>query len=143
MAYLSAMLVSEKAGEAKRFFVSVSTGEVGDGNSIYITVSPKFCCYPVLNMLGSNCGRHRYFSTTVEWAVSELLKQPKLIKKATDELDRVIGRERWVQEKDIPQLPYLEAIMKETMRKHPVAVLLAPHLALEDSGATTIIYIFV
>lgn len=64
--------------------------------------------------------------------MSELLKQPELIKKATEELDKVIGRERWVQEKDIPQLPYIEAIMKETMRKHPVAVLLAPHLALED-----------
>ncbi|XP_044464057.1 trimethyltridecatetraene synthase-like [Mangifera indica] len=71
-------------------------------------------------------------ATTVEWAMSELVKQPELIKKATEELDRVIGRERWVQEKDIPQLPYIDAIIKETMRKHPVAVLLAPHLALED-----------
>uniref|UniRef100_A0A2N9G8I8 Uncharacterized protein n=1 Tax=Fagus sylvatica TaxID=28930 RepID=A0A2N9G8I8_FAGSY len=71
-------------------------------------------------------------ATTVEWAMSELLKQPELIKKATEELDRVIGRDRWVAEKDIPQLPYIDAIMKETMRKHPVAVLLAPHLAIED-----------
>ncbi|OMO91794.1 Cytochrome P450 [Corchorus olitorius] len=51
---------------------------------------------------------------------------------ATEELDRVIGRERWVEEQDIPKLPYMEAIMKETMRKHPVAVLLAPHLAMEN-----------
>ena len=71
-------------------------------------------------------------ATTVEWAMSELLKQPHLIKKATEELDRVIGRDRLVEERDIPQLPYINAIMKETMRKHPVAVLLAPHLALED-----------
>ncbi|GLT81166.1 hypothetical protein SLA2020_525680 [Shorea laevis] len=71
-------------------------------------------------------------ATIIEWAMSELLKQPELIKKATEELDKVIGRERWVQEKDIPQLPYIEAIMKETMRKHHVAVLLASHLALED-----------
>ncbi|KAF5748420.1 Cytochrome P450 superfamily protein isoform 1 [Tripterygium wilfordii] len=71
-------------------------------------------------------------AVTVEWAMSELMKQPDLIKKATEELDRVIGRARWVEEKDMPQLPYIEAIMKETMRKHPVAVLLAPHLALED-----------
>ncbi|KAE8657996.1 Kinase superfamily protein [Hibiscus syriacus] len=69
---------------------------------------------------------------TVEWAISELIKQPQLIGKATKELDRVIGRERWVEEKDIPQLPYLDAIMKETMRKHPIAPLLAPHLAMED-----------
>ncbi|PQQ04681.1 flavonoid 3-monooxygenase [Prunus yedoensis var. nudiflora] len=71
-------------------------------------------------------------ATTVEWAMSELMKQPHLIEKATEELDRVIGRGRWVEEKDIPQLPYIDAIMKETMRKHPVAVMLAPHLALED-----------
>ncbi|KAI3764604.1 hypothetical protein L2E82_14615 [Cichorium intybus] len=32
--------------------------------------------------------------TTIEWAMSELIKQPHLIKKATEELDRVIGKER-------------------------------------------------
>ncbi|KAL4613781.1 hypothetical protein ACB092_07G005200 [Castanea dentata] len=68
----------------------------------------------------------------MEWAMPELLKQPHLIKKATEELDKIIGRERWVEEIDIPQLPYIEAIVKETMRKHPVAGFLAPHLALED-----------
>ncbi|CAN1804725.1 Trimethyltridecatetraene synthase [Linum perenne] len=67
-----------------------------------------------------------------KWAMSELMKQPKLIEKATKELDEVVGRERWVEERDIPNLPFIDAIMKETMRKHPVAVLLAPHLALED-----------
>nr|AYV88881.1 cytochrome P450 oxidase CYP92A143 [Polygala tenuifolia] len=71
-------------------------------------------------------------ATTVEWAMSELMKQPHLIKKANEELDRVIGKERWVEEKDFPNLPFTDAIMKETMRLHPVAVLLAPHLALED-----------
>ncbi|GLT54724.1 hypothetical protein SLA2020_279000 [Shorea laevis] len=71
-------------------------------------------------------------ATTLEWAMSELLKQPHLIRKATEELDRVIGKDRWVEEKDIPQLPYIDAIIKETMRKHPVAVMLAPHSALED-----------
>ena len=71
-------------------------------------------------------------ATTVEWAMSELLKLPHLIRKATEEIDRVIGKDRLVEERDIPQLPYINAIMKETMRKHPVAVLLAPHLALED-----------
>ncbi|KAF3443616.1 hypothetical protein FNV43_RR13306 [Rhamnella rubrinervis] len=29
------------------------------------------------------------------------------------------------------RLPYIEAIIKETMRRHPVAVMLAPHLAME------------
>jgi len=68
----------------------------------------------------------------MEWAMSELVKQPHLIKKATEELDRVIGRDRWVEEKDIPQLPYIDAIMKETIRKHPIAGLLVPHLSIQD-----------
>lgn len=71
-------------------------------------------------------------SVTVEWAISELLKKPEIFKKATEELDRVIGRDRWVQEKDIPSLPYIEAIVKETMRLHPVAPMLVPRLARED-----------
>ena len=72
-------------------------------------------------------------AVTVEWAISELLKKPEVIAKATEELDRVIGPGRWVTEKDIPQLPYVDAIVKETMRLHPVAPLLVPRLAREDA----------
>ncbi|CDP17013.1 unnamed protein product [Coffea canephora] len=63
---------------------------------------------------------------TVEWAISELLKKPELFEKAIQELDRVIGQNRWVTEKDIPNLPYVEAIVKETLRMHPVAPMLVP-----------------
>ncbi|KAL8117306.1 trimethyltridecatetraene synthase-like [Apium graveolens] len=69
---------------------------------------------------------------TIEWAMSELIKLPDTIKKAIDEIDKVIGTDRWLQESDLPQLPYLEAIVKETMRLHPLVPLLAPHFALED-----------
>lgn len=71
-------------------------------------------------------------SVTVEWAISELLKKPEIFKKATEELDRVIGGDRWVQEKDIPSLPYIKNIVKETMRLHPVVPMLVPRLACED-----------
>lgn len=69
---------------------------------------------------------------TVEWALSELLKKPEVFEKATEELDRVIGQNRWVREKDIANLPYIEAIIKETMRLHPVAPMLVPRIARED-----------
>lgn len=69
---------------------------------------------------------------TVEWAISELLRRPEIFRKATEELDRVIGKNRWVEEKDIQNLPYIEAIVKETMRMHPVAPMLVPRLARED-----------
>ncbi|XP_022152553.1 cytochrome P450 71A1-like [Momordica charantia] len=71
-------------------------------------------------------------AVTVEWAMSELLKKPEIFIKATEELDRVIGKERWVEEKDITNLPYIDAIAKETMRLHPVAPMLVPRMSRED-----------
>ncbi|CAI0470724.1 unnamed protein product [Linum tenue] len=71
-------------------------------------------------------------AVTVEWAISELLKHPKIFTKAAEELDRVVGKDRWVEENDIPNLPYINAIVKETMRLHPVAPLLVPRMARED-----------
>ncbi|KAJ0724695.1 putative flavonoid 3'-monooxygenase [Helianthus annuus] len=69
---------------------------------------------------------------TVEWAISEILKKPEIFEKATKELDRVIGKNRWVQEKDMPNLPYIKAIAIETMRLHPVAPMLTPRRTRED-----------
>uniref|UniRef100_A0A803KW65 Cytochrome P450 n=1 Tax=Chenopodium quinoa TaxID=63459 RepID=A0A803KW65_CHEQI len=71
-------------------------------------------------------------TTTVEWAISELIRRPDIIAKAREEMDHVIGKERWVQEKDIQNLPYVCAIVKETLRLHPVTPFLAPHLAREQ-----------
>ncbi|KAL0287280.1 UNVERIFIED_CONTAM: Flavonoid 3'-monooxygenase [Sesamum angustifolium] len=56
----------------------------------------------------------------------------KALAQAKEELDRVIGRDRWVEEKDHSQLPYIDAIIMESMRLHPIATLLAPHYAMED-----------
>nr|CAB3457169.1 unnamed protein product [Digitaria exilis] len=70
----------------------------------------------------------------VEWAISELLKNPEVFAKATEELDGVIGRGRWVTEKDMAHLPYMDAIVKETMRLHMVVPLLSPRLSREDTS---------
>nr|ACF85336.1 unknown [Zea mays] len=70
----------------------------------------------------------------LEWAVSELLKNPKVLAKATEELDHVIGPDRLVTESDLPRLPYIEAVLKETLRLHPAAPMLAPHVAREDTS---------
>ena len=71
-------------------------------------------------------------AATIEWAFQELLRSPNITEKAQQELDRAIGRERWVEEEDFSKLPYIDAIIKETFRLHPVCALLAPHYSLED-----------
>jgi typhasterol/6-deoxotyphasterol 2alpha-hydroxylase len=44
----------------------------------------------------------------------------------------VIGQDRWVEEKDMPNLPYIKAILKESLRLHPVTPLLVPRRTRED-----------
>nr|XP_043637440.1 cytochrome P450 93A3-like [Erigeron canadensis] len=70
-------------------------------------------------------------SLTMEWALSELINHPNVLKKATEEMDRVVGKDRLLQESDIPNLPYLQAIVSESWRLHPGAALI-PRLATED-----------
>ncbi|XP_057793710.1 trimethyltridecatetraene synthase-like [Salvia miltiorrhiza] len=70
--------------------------------------------------------------TTVEWALHEMFRQPRIFERARAELDAVIGRDRWVEENDFTQLPYVDAIIMETFRLHPIATFLAPHYAIQD-----------
>ncbi|KAM0027690.1 putative 3,9-dihydroxypterocarpan 6A-monooxygenase [Helianthus debilis subsp. tardiflorus] len=55
---------------------------------------------------------------TLEWALAELINHPNIMEKAIEEIDQVIGKRRLLQESDIPNLPYLQAIVKETLRLH-------------------------
>ncbi|XP_015900336.3 geraniol 8-hydroxylase [Ziziphus jujuba] len=71
-------------------------------------------------------------STTVEWAMTELLKNPKMMQKLKQELAETIGQGQSMEEKYISKLPYLQAVLKETMRLHPAAPLLLPHQAQMD-----------
>jgi geraniol 8-hydroxylase len=71
-------------------------------------------------------------SSSVEWAMAELLRNPETLKKAKVELEQTIGKGKPIEESDIPQLPYLQAIVKETMRIHPPAPLLLPRTVETD-----------
>ncbi|KAI6681501.1 hypothetical protein NL676_035382 [Syzygium grande] len=72
-------------------------------------------------------------SNAVEWAMAEMINQPELLHKATEEIDRVVGKERLVQEFDIPQLNYIKACAREAFRLHPSAPFNVPHVALSDT----------
>ncbi|KAL4557606.1 hypothetical protein LXL04_035791 [Taraxacum kok-saghyz] len=61
---------------------------------------------------------------TTEWALSELINHPDIMKKAVEEIDHVVGKKRLLQESDIPNLPYLQSIVKETLRIHPTVPLI-------------------
>ncbi|TYJ07196.1 hypothetical protein E1A91_A12G287900v1 [Gossypium mustelinum] len=69
--------------------------------------------------------------TTIEWAMTELLRHPNKLRRVVEELDAIIGDQNIVEEFHLPRLLYLEAAVKETLRIHPPAPLLMPHMPSE------------
>ncbi|CAN1247937.1 Valine N-monooxygenase 1 [Linum perenne] len=72
-------------------------------------------------------------SNAVEWTMAELINQPNLLEKATKEIDRVVGKDRLVQETDIESLNYVKACAREAFRLHPMLPFNAPHVATQDT----------
>lgn len=70
--------------------------------------------------------------TVIEWTMSEALRNPPVMKKLQDELERVVGLGRMVCESDLPHLVYLQAVVKETLRLYPSGALLLRHLSAES-----------
>uniref|UniRef100_A0A0E0G8I9 Cytochrome P450 n=1 Tax=Oryza nivara TaxID=4536 RepID=A0A0E0G8I9_ORYNI len=68
-------------------------------------------------------------SVSLEWAMAELLRNPRAMRKARAELEDAAAV---VEESDAARLPYLQAVVKEAMRLHPVGPILLPHRAVED-----------
>ncbi|KAK9053969.1 hypothetical protein SSX86_025044 [Deinandra increscens subsp. villosa] len=72
-------------------------------------------------------------SNNIEWVIAEMLKDPKILKKAINELDLLVGKDRLVQEYDLHNLNYIKACVKEAFRLHPVAPFNIPHVTTLDS----------
>ncbi|PRQ33163.1 putative oxidoreductase [Rosa chinensis] len=65
-------------------------------------------------------------SSTVEWAMSEMVKTPRVKEKAQAEVGQVFGAKGNVNETSLQQLKFLKVVIKETLRLHPPLPLLLP-----------------
>lgn len=61
----------------------------------------------------------------LEWIVTRMVLHPDIQSKAQTEIDSVVGTSRLVTDSDIAKLPYLQSIVKETLRMHPPGPLLS------------------
>lgn len=70
---------------------------------------------------------------TLDCTMVELIRRPQLLRKLQAEVRSIVpqGREI-INETDLSNMTYLKAVIKETLRLHPVAPLLAPHIAMHD-----------
>ncbi|RWV84915.1 hypothetical protein GW17_00053334 [Ensete ventricosum] len=72
---------------------------------------------------------------TLDWGMTELLMNPAAMKRAQDEVRRIVGDRETVSESDLPHMHYLKAVIKETFRLHPPAPVLLPR---ESMNSVTI-----
>ncbi|XP_004291274.1 PREDICTED: cytochrome P450 CYP736A12-like [Fragaria vesca subsp. vesca] len=71
-------------------------------------------------------------TTTIIWSLAELMRHPRIMKRLQEELQTVVGMDRMVEESDLPKLDYLNLVVKESFRLHPVAPLLVPRESIKD-----------
>ncbi|KAJ9670831.1 hypothetical protein PVL29_027020 [Vitis rotundifolia] len=51
-------------------------------------------------------------SSSIDWAVAELIRHPRVMKKVQSELEKVVGMERMVEESDLESLEYLNMVYR-------------------------------
>ncbi|KAL6603051.1 hypothetical protein ACP70R_043412 [Stipagrostis hirtigluma subsp. patula] len=65
-------------------------------------------------------------ATTLQWAMAELIRHPAALRRAQDEVRRVLAGQSRVPEDAMPELRYLHLVLKETLRLHAAVPLLLP-----------------
>ncbi|KAL0788950.1 hypothetical protein Bca101_005196 [Brassica carinata] len=80
----------------------------------------------------SSTNRTETMASGIEWALTELLRNPAELKRLQQELTEVVGLDRRVDDTHLEQLTFLKCTLKETMRLHPPIPLIL-HEAIEDT----------
>nr|AMQ23614.1 cinnamic acid 4-hydroxylase 1 [Silene littorea] len=70
---------------------------------------------------------------SIEWGIAELVNHPEIQKKLREEMESVLGKGHQITEPDTHKLPYLQAVIKETLRLRMAIPLLVPHMNLHDA----------
>ncbi|XP_060197214.1 premnaspirodiene oxygenase-like [Lycium barbarum] len=71
-------------------------------------------------------------STTMDWAMAEMIKNPGIIAKAQAEVREAFRGKEIFDENDVEELKYLKLVIKETLRLHPPLPLKLPRECREE-----------
>ncbi|KAL8105807.1 hypothetical protein AgCh_029560 [Apium graveolens] len=115
-------LNERKQGTEKEYLVDVLL-RINESQRLEFPISSGDIQGLVLDMFAAGTGTS---STVLEWAMSELMKHPRVMKKLQSEVREVVkGKER-IEETDIENMRYLKLVVKETLRLHAPIPLLLP-----------------
>nr|AYM55614.1 cytochrome p450 [Croton stellatopilosus] len=119
-----------KNGDNENDFMNIMLSHLqGDAKSMYGHSRDTIIKATTLNLTLTGAGST---SVTLTWAISLLLNNPHVLKTAQEELNTYVGKSKWVQESDIPNLKYLQAIVKETLRLYPPGPVTGIREAMQD-----------
>ncbi|KAE8728081.1 putative Mitochondrial transcription termination factor family protein [Hibiscus syriacus] len=119
--------VQSKDENRTKDFIDVMLGFMGSEETEY-RVERDTIKAIILDMLAASMDTS---AAAIDWTMVELIRHPHVTKKLQQELNDVVGMNRTVEESDLEKLEYLDMVMKESFRLHPVAPLIV-HASRED-----------
>ncbi|GMP35167.1 hypothetical protein CsSME_00007729 [Camellia sinensis var. sinensis] len=72
-------------------------------------------------------------TTTLQWVMANLVKHQEVQEKLYREISAMVKRGEEIKEQDLEKMPYLEAIVLETLRRHPLGHFILPRVVTEDT----------
>ncbi|KAF5808765.1 putative cytochrome P450 [Helianthus annuus] len=70
--------------------------------------------------------------TALEWTMSELIRNPRVMKKLQQEVTEIAQGRSMISEEDLEKMAYLKAVLKESLRLHAPFPLLLPRKSMQD-----------
>ncbi|PQM33656.1 cytochrome P450 71D11-like [Prunus yedoensis var. nudiflora] len=110
-------------GKAEEDLVDVLLKFQERGNGFEFSLTTDNIKAVILDIFGAGSETS---ATAVDWAMSEMIKNPRIMKIAQDEVSEVFNTKGQVDETCIREMKYLNSVIKETLRLHPPAPLLLP-----------------
>jgi hypothetical protein len=121
-----------KMTEEEEHVLKYSAASLYSGGADTVTSSPELNWYlPNLGDPNSLTRTLQSVSTMATFFLAMML-HPQVQLQAKEEIDRVVGDGRLPDTNDRVNLPYIEAVLKEAFRWHPIAPMGFPHSASED-----------
>ncbi|KAL1568306.1 unspecific monooxygenase [Salvia divinorum] len=71
--------------------------------------------------------------TSLEWTMTELIRNPEIMKTLQNEVREVAGSKDEIDEQDLEKMPHLKAVLKESLRLHPPVPLIVPRELTQDT----------
>ncbi|OIV98183.1 hypothetical protein TanjilG_11580 [Lupinus angustifolius] len=124
---LNEHITSEKVEEHKDLVDFLIEVQKNDSDELPLTTDNIKAI--IMDMFGA--GTDTNF-ITLDWVMTELLMNPKVMEKAQREVRSTVKERRVVAESDLHQLQYMRALIKEVLRLHPPTPILVPRESMEE-----------